>query len=97
MRLARFIALMLAIGMAGLIATRLLGADQAAERPFGGPVSGRSSEERPFGGPPPSRNPKKVGKKCQTAARVCELGKQMTVGSECSCPGDDKSIGKVAQ
>ena len=65
------------------------------DRPFGGPPPQRSTEERPFGGPPPSE--KKNGRKCTTAAGVCDLSKARRVGTVCTCPdGDDKGAqGKV--
>src|ERR1700674_1600415 len=70
------------------------------DRPFGGPSPQRSTEERPFGGPPPSDRVvkfKKAGKKCATAASVCDLSKARPVGTACTCPeGDEKgALGKV--
>jgi hypothetical protein len=70
------------------------------ERPFGGPSPQRNTEERPFGGPPPGNRDilfKKAGKKCATAAGVCDLSKARAVGTLCTCPeGDDKGAeGKV--
>jgi hypothetical protein len=97
MRSVRLMALMAAMSMAALSATIVFAADQGAERPFGGAAPGRNVEERPFGGPPPpGRNPKKLGKKCQTAAQVCELGNRKVLDSECTCP-DDKATGKVVK
>ena len=70
------------------------------DRPFGGPSPQRNTEERPFGGPPPGNREirfKKAGKKCVTAAGVCDLSKARAVGALCTCPeGDDKGAeGKV--
>jgi hypothetical protein len=97
MRSVRLMALMVAMGVAALPTAHVFGADQEAQRPFGGPAPGRSVEERPFGGPPPSnRNPKKMGKRCQTAERVCELDKRKVLDDECTCPGD-KAMGKVVK
>ena len=75
-------------------------AADAKDQPSGEPSPQRNTEERPFGGPPPGNREirfKKAGKKCATAAGVCDLSKARAVGTLCTCPeGDDKGAeGKV--
>ncbi len=72
----------------------------AADDKDGEPPPQRNTEERPFGGPPPGNREirfKKAGKKCATAAGVCDLSKARPVGTACTCPeGDYKGAqGKV--
>ena len=79
--------------------TAILAADDK-DRPLGESSPQRNTEERPFGGPPPGNREirfKKTGKKCATAAGVCDLSKARAVGTLCTCPeGDDKGAqGKI--
>jgi len=71
--------------------TATLAADDK-DRPSREPSPQRNTEERPFGGPPPGNREirfKKAGKKCATAASVCDLSKARAVGTLCTCPEDD--------
>jgi hypothetical protein len=68
--------------------TATLAADDK-DRPSREPSPQRNTEERPFGGPPPGNREirfKKAGKKCATAASVCDLSKARAVGTFCTCP-----------
>jgi hypothetical protein len=99
MRRIRPIAVLAAAAAIGIFASCVWAADDK-DRPFGGPSPQRNTEERPFGGPPPGNRDirfKKAGKKCATAAGVCDLTKARAVGTLCTCPeGDDKGApGKV--
>lgn len=93
MRWSGPIAAMAAAAAVGVSAVCVWAADDK-DRPFGGPQPQRSTEERPFGGPPPSDRVlrfKKVGRKCTTAAGVCDLSKARPVGTVCTCPEDDSN------
>jgi hypothetical protein len=83
--------------LAGLSAMPLWAADKSAA-PEGAGVTRRQMEERPFGGPPPKmRSTKRTSKKCKTSKKTCELKKEDTVGSKCSCPGTDTAQGTIVE
>jgi hypothetical protein len=87
------IAAIAAAGLVAVSAPHVWGAGDK-DRPFGGPPPQRNTEERPFGGPPPSDRTmtfKKAGKKCTTAAGICDLTKARPVGTACTCPEGDNN------
>jgi hypothetical protein len=98
MKWSRPMAAMAAVaGVAFSVAS--LAADKEVGSPGVAPPQ-RTAEERPFGGPPPnsrSLKPVKTGRKCATAASVCELTVARPVAADCTCPeGDSKGAkGKV--